>query len=281
MSMVLLLATSDKKKVDWSNPRGIAEYTPGFENNKIFNMVTQEINKMKYCLGIGYYNGKYDSSLGNEPICFIVITNAYANKTGYVFEYVNVAKSNILVELLMPLKKVHPNSLVDYSDLEEIKKIGIAKSDWKYKIFIGSSKESRSEADYVASLISQKSPFVHPIHWIDSFPPGSITLQQLIKVLDNSDAGIFIMGNDDKVHYRNNDFSKARDNVLLEYGLWVGKLGYEKVAICKEKNVTLPTDVLGLSVIVYDQKVKEDYLARENLLRFIDHLIPSQLSGVI
>jgi SAM-dependent methyltransferase len=58
---------------------------------------------------------------------------------------------------------------------------------------------------------------------------------------------IFIFAKDDEVTIRGEPGHSARGNVLLEYGIFVARLGRERVLILEEDGVNLPSDVLGMT----------------------------------
>lgn len=45
---------------------------------------------------------------------------------------------------------------------------------------------------------------------------------------------------------------RARQNVLLEHGYFIGKLGREKICTIVDESVTLPSDVIGLGYVKYN-----------------------------
>jgi predicted nucleotide-binding protein len=51
---------------------------------------------------------------------------------------------------------------------------------------------------------------------------------------------------------------RARQNVIFEYGLFMGHLGREKVCLLKKGTVDFPTDLLGLAYIEFNEKVSEE-----------------------
>lgn len=83
------------------------------------------------------------------------------------------------------------------------------------------------------------------------FNLSKTTLDDLLEELDNSQFGIFILTPDDVSKIRNEDFKVTRDNVLFELGLFMGKLGKDKVFSVRPANVQdfhLPTDLLGINI---------------------------------
>lgn len=51
---------------------------------------------------------------------------------------------------------------------------------------------------------------------------------------------------------------RARQNVIFEYGLFMGHLGREKVCLLKKGTVDFPTDLLGLGYVEFKEKVSEE-----------------------
>jgi predicted nucleotide-binding protein len=90
-----------------------------------------------------------------------------------------------------------------------------------------------------------------PLPWDDPglFMPGDQTFLSLIKIAEQVDAALFIFGEDDQVWYRGGGASQPRDNVLVEYGLFVGKLGPKKAVICRVGNPKHAVDLQGLTFI--------------------------------
>jgi predicted nucleotide-binding protein len=118
-------------------------------------------------------------------------------------------------------------------------------------IFIGSSKEQAKPGgllDEIARIVQRCG--CKPVRWNDPaiFRPGRSTLENLEEMIGEQEIGasIFICTVDDKTWYRGNIIGTPRDNVIFEYGLFLGKLGRLKSEIVKSGNVTLPTDVDGI-----------------------------------
>ena len=71
------------------------------------------------------------------------------------------------------------------------------------------------------------------------------------------DYGVFILAPDDMLESRDSTFRAPRDNVILELGLFVGRLGRECVFLIVPrgiKNLRLPTDLVGLQPATYDPR---------------------------
>lgn len=131
-----------------------------------------------------------------------------------------------------------------------------AKSEGKkeMRIFIGSSKEAEVEMERIGVMIEKLNCDV--ITWQDeeSFIAGDFTLESLINMSRKVDAAIFIFNGDDETWYRKNLVQSVRDNVLFEYGLFVGAMGRKNVTfVCKNKP-KIATDLLGLNYINGEDK---------------------------
>ena len=123
----------------------------------------------------------------------------------------------------------------------------------KAKVFIGSSVEGLN----IAYGIQQNLEYdCNPTVWTQGiFQLSSITLDDLLKALENSDFGVFVFNPDDVTKIRNHTFETVRDNIIFEFGLFIGRLGKEKVFFVfpkSENNLHLPTDLLGITPGTYD-----------------------------
>ena len=66
-----------------------------------------------------------------------------------------------------------------------------------------------------------------------------------------ADAAILIFTKDDPREFRGELNVVARDNVILEYGLFMGLKGRDRVLIIEEEGVNLPSDVLGVTTLKF------------------------------
>lgn len=124
------------------------------------------------------------------------------------------------------------------------------------KVFIGSSIESEKTANIVRLIL--ESYGVEAKIWYDDdiFVGSKSTLENLDRAAINVDAALFIWAYDDDELSRGKIHPVTRDNVILETGLFMGRLGTKCVGICKEKGVNLPSDLLGFTTISVDDEIK-------------------------
>jgi O-acetyl-ADP-ribose deacetylase (regulator of RNase III) len=124
----------------------------------------------------------------------------------------------------------------------------------KQRIFIGSSSEKLEIARAIQSDLDKDH---EPIVWNEGiFDLSQDILTGLLNRLDQSDAAVFVLAPDDMTRLRNENFKTARDNVVFELGLFIGRLGRERTYFViprGEKTLHLPTDLLGLVAATYNQ----------------------------
>lgn len=121
-----------------------------------------------------------------------------------------------------------------------------------FRVFFGSSVEG---LPYARAIAAQLEYDADVRIWTDEFLPSTNTLYQLIKSIQESDYGIFLLTPDDQLTLRGEQTRAARDNVLFELGLCYGILGYERTVAIRPRNVgplRIPTDLYGVSLLDYD-----------------------------
>lgn len=126
---------------------------------------------------------------------------------------------------------------------------------YKTKIIIFSSKEGLELAQHVQKSFYPKEFSVKL--WTNGFFEFSKPyINNFISIEKEYDFAVFIVSNDDVVKYRNKKYFKPRDNVIFELGLCIGAFGLSQILVAKPDFVSLPTDMLGVSV--YDYFIDED-----------------------
>lgn len=123
----------------------------------------------------------------------------------------------------------------------------------KPRVFIGSSVEGLN----VAYAVQQN--LLHDAEvtvWDQGvFELSKTTIESLSKALQESDFAIFVFSPDDLVRIRSTSTSVIRDNVLFEFGLFVGKLGRDRVYFLTPMTgeLHLPSDLLGVTPGKYEE----------------------------
>ncbi|MET0026991.1 MAG: TIR domain-containing protein [Candidatus Thiodiazotropha sp.] len=117
----------------------------------------------------------------------------------------------------------------------------------KPKIFIGSSVEGLNVAYAIQQNLTHDA---ESTVWDQGiFELSQTTIESLTKAVDGSDFGIFVFSPDDLTIMRGKENNTVRDNVIFEFGLFVGRLSRDRVFfITPETNdFHLPSDLLGLT----------------------------------
>lgn len=123
----------------------------------------------------------------------------------------------------------------------------------KPSVFIGCARESLE----VAYALQEELEYDAEVTvWPQSiFRPSSNTLEELTKQLHRFDFGIFVTTPDDSAVVRGEPRELPRDNVILELGMFIGRLGRERCFIIAprgDKKLRIPSDLLGLAALEYD-----------------------------
>lgn len=206
----------------------------------------------------------------------------YCNKCGELISHEIISKKSWMIYSIN--KNELLNFQVEDDEIDFVKgtlgkgivfdikdKIIEAKSERKkeMKIFIGSSKEAEAEMERIGVMIEKLNCDV--ITWQDeeSFIAGDFTMESLIHMSKQVDAAIFVFNGEDETWYRNNLVQSVRDNVLFEYGLFVGAMGRKNVTFMCKNKPKIATDLLGLNYINGEDK---DLSLKKNIKVWLDSL---------
>jgi hypothetical protein len=126
----------------------------------------------------------------------------------------------------------------------------------KPRIFLGSS---GAQKKLVQALTRGLEEVAQVDPWTAVFNPGTSTLHRLVELTREVDFAAFVFARDDWTAANQpasppagSGQASPRDNVVFEAGLFGGVLGMHRTFILHARNSKLPTDLLGLTCIRYD-----------------------------
>ncbi|HEY1905031.1 MAG TPA: TIR domain-containing protein [Myxococcaceae bacterium] len=127
----------------------------------------------------------------------------------------------------------------------------------KPRIFLGSSGQQEKLLEVLTRGLEDIAK-VDP--WTTSFNPGTTTLERLVELAHVVDFAAFVFARDDWTTASSRAPSSPaagqaspRDNVVFEAGLFGGVIGMRRTFILHSAGAKLPTDLLGLTSIRYDE----------------------------
>lgn len=95
------------------------------------------------------------------------------------------------------------------------------------------------------------------------FEPGRNTWSELVEKAANFDFALFIFSGDDRLTSRKKESLAIRDNVLIEYGLFAGKLGQDRVFFMynRDRPPKIASDLAGVTPLRYGDRSDENNIA--------------------
>jgi hypothetical protein len=122
----------------------------------------------------------------------------------------------------------------------------------KPRVFVGSSSEGLPIAYKLQELLGDD--YLVEVWNQGIFGLGSTTIEALEDAVTTFDFGVFIFTPDDEVVSRDVAKPSARDNVIFEAGMFVGKLGRKRALIVEpgSRAIVLPSDLASLTTARYD-----------------------------
>jgi predicted nucleotide-binding protein len=126
----------------------------------------------------------------------------------------------------------------------------------KPRIFLGSSGKQQKLLQALTRALEDVAN-VEP--WTTSFNPGTTTLERLLELTREVDFAAFVFAQDDwTTNPAASDPSASgqaspRDNVVFEAGLFGAALGMRRTFILHASGAKLPTDLLGLTSVLYGE----------------------------
>ena len=141
----------------------------------------------------------------------------------------------------------------------------------KPRIFLGSSGK---QVKMLGALTRGLDDVAHVEPWTTVFNPGTTTLERLLELTREVDFAVFVFAQDDWTTTEPLPDSSAemgqaspRDNVVFEAGLFGAVLGLRRTFILHARGSKLPTDLLGLTSVRYDDTTAGEMRAVNQKLR--------------
>src|SRR6185312_12941917 len=142
----------------------------------------------------------------------------------------------------------------------------------KPKVFIGSSREALTVVRIVEEALSETCDV---FAW-DTNPvqPSQFLVEGLLEISESVDFAIFVLSPDDELHYRENQYYAPRDNVIFESGIFMAKVGRQRVFLLSaaEGNLKFPTDIAPIQRVSYRDSEQSLLSAVELLAKRINAL---------
>lgn len=119
----------------------------------------------------------------------------------------------------------------------------------KLKFFVGSSSEHEKAGRMVASWV--KAAGGKPVFWKTPgvFPKGSIVVDELVRLTRECVGSFFVLAEDDRLRSRGRQVPATRDNVLIEFGMFIAAQGRAKAIGCQLGKPHNPIDLAGLTYV--------------------------------
>jgi hypothetical protein len=128
-------------------------------------------------------------------------------------------------------------------------------------MFIGSSREGLQIAKAIQANLDHECEVTIWSQGI--FGLGEGTLEALVDRLDDFDFASLILTPDDLTKSRKGSSPSPRDNVLLELGLFLGRLGRKRTFIVYDRtaNLRLPSDLAGVTSATFQPHTSQNWQA--------------------
>jgi predicted nucleotide-binding protein len=110
------------------------------------------------------------------------------------------------------------------------------------RIFLGSSAERIPILEELEGYLSTVGKCQR---WTGAFVPNASGLESLIHQTRLSDFSVLLAMKDDITIKRGEEFNVARDNMIFEFGLFLGAAGIRKAFLLAEEGIDLPSDLDG------------------------------------
>jgi hypothetical protein len=146
----------------------------------------------------------------------------------------------------------------------------------KPRIFLGSSGKQQK---LLQALTRGLEDVAHVEPWTTSFNPGTTTLERLLELTREVDFAAFVFARDDWTTNTppasdpsGSGQASPRDNVVFEAGLFGAALGMRRTFILHASGSKLPSDLLGLTCVRYEETTSAEMrIVNEKLRKAIEN----------
>lgn len=151
--------------------------------------------------------------------------------------------------------------------------------DPRPKVFVGSSTEGLPVAIALKTMLAEDLDIEV---WNEGtvFGLGDATLEALERAVVAYDFGLFVFTPDDKLLVRSARLPVARDNVLFELGLFVGKLTRRRAFVVRAGGtLSLASDLAGITTATFSQAESDLAKALSSAVSAIRRAVQKSLAG--
>ncbi len=123
------------------------------------------------------------------------------------------------------------------------------------RLFIGSSTEGLTVARSLQAEL-ETAKVCEVDSWHLAFEPSGYAIHSLVTASRSVDFAVLVATPDDVLHSREKVHQAVRDNVIFEFGLFIGALGLERTYLLSTESahLHLPTDLQGLTRLPYSPR---------------------------
>ena len=121
----------------------------------------------------------------------------------------------------------------------------------KPSIFIGSSSEGRLVAEDIKNQLEKKRECYVRIWTEDLFEINQSYFESLLKFSCFFDFAVLVLTPDDRLVVHHKASKAARDNVIFELGLFLGRLGSHRAFVVADESVRVLSDLSGIDILKF------------------------------
>lgn len=121
------------------------------------------------------------------------------------------------------------------------------------KVFIATSRETLDSDWFVDALaaadesVRKTHPDIEFVPWRSAFNPGDVTAPKLVELAAEVVGAVVVLSADDYTTSRGVTTAAPRDNLVLEVGIFMSRLGLSNVLLLREGSSKWPSDLLGVT----------------------------------